>query len=195
MATRMQQRRGTAAQWISTNSGNGPVLNAGEIGFESDNNRFKIGDGVNHWVDLPYFANNEAITDLIDGAPDLLNTLNELAAAMGDDPDFLTSLNTDFNTLNNEFVVHEAATTNIHGIPDVTQLATQEYVDDAVTNSTVEQSSLAGVGIDYNVSTDQFDIDSTVATKTHVTDEIGTHSAETTSVHGIADTAALATKT
>ena len=34
MATRMQQRRGTAAQWISTNSGNGPILNAGEIGWE-----------------------------------------------------------------------------------------------------------------------------------------------------------------
>lgn len=56
MATRMQQRRGTAAQWISTNSGNGPVLNAGEIGWESDTNKFKIGDGVNTWLALDYFA-------------------------------------------------------------------------------------------------------------------------------------------
>jgi hypothetical protein len=55
MATRMQQRRGTAAQWISTNSGNGPILNAGEIGFETDTNRFKIGDGTNHWINLDYF--------------------------------------------------------------------------------------------------------------------------------------------
>jgi hypothetical protein len=55
MATRMQQRRGTAAQWISTNSGNGPILNAGEIGFETDTNKFKIGDGTNHWVNLDYF--------------------------------------------------------------------------------------------------------------------------------------------
>ena len=31
----MQQRRGTAAQWISTNSGAGPVLNADEMGWES----------------------------------------------------------------------------------------------------------------------------------------------------------------
>ena len=91
MATRMQQRRGTAAQWVSTNGGDGPVLNAGEIGFEIDNNRFKIGDGVNHWVDLPYFANNEAINDLIDGAPALLDTLNELAGAIGDDPAFFTT--------------------------------------------------------------------------------------------------------
>ena len=56
MATRMQQRRGTAAQWISTNAGAGPVLNAGEIGWESDTNRFKIGDGVNNWSTLDYFA-------------------------------------------------------------------------------------------------------------------------------------------
>jgi hypothetical protein len=55
MATRMQQRRGTAAQWISTNSGNGPILNAGEIGYETDTNKFKIGDGTNHWLNLDYF--------------------------------------------------------------------------------------------------------------------------------------------
>jgi hypothetical protein len=56
MATRMQQRRGTAAQWISTNSSNGPILNAGEIGWESDTNKFKIGDGTNTWLTLDYFA-------------------------------------------------------------------------------------------------------------------------------------------
>jgi hypothetical protein len=48
----MQQRRGTASQWTSAN----PVLNAGEIGWESDTNRFKIGDGTNHWADIDYFA-------------------------------------------------------------------------------------------------------------------------------------------
>jgi ribosomal protein L24 len=48
----MQQRRGTASQWTSAN----PVLNAGEMGWESDTNKFKIGDGTNHWNDLDYFA-------------------------------------------------------------------------------------------------------------------------------------------
>jgi hypothetical protein len=61
MATRMQQRRGTAAQWISSNAGDGPILNAGEIGWESDTNKFKIGDGVNYWADLVYFADVEDI--------------------------------------------------------------------------------------------------------------------------------------
>jgi hypothetical protein len=52
MATRMQQRRGTASQWTSAN----PILNAGEMGWESDTNKFKIGDGTNHWEDIDYFA-------------------------------------------------------------------------------------------------------------------------------------------
>ena len=63
MATRMQQRRGTAAQWTSTNSGNGPILNAGEIGWESDTNKLKIGDGTNHWVNLDYFIDSNSIAN------------------------------------------------------------------------------------------------------------------------------------
>ena len=34
-----------------------------------------------------------AISDLLGGSPDLLNTLNELAAAIGDDADFITTIN------------------------------------------------------------------------------------------------------
>ena len=152
MATRMQQRRGTAAQWISTNDGNGPILSIGEIGFESDNNRFKIGDGVNHWVDLPYFSDNQSLTDLIDGAPDLLNTLGELANALGDDADFVGTVS-----------AHTSATTSVHGIADTSELATKTYVTDAVDNATVDQSALAGDGISWNGVTEQFDVDNTVA--------------------------------
>ena len=56
MATRMQQRRGTASQWTSAN----PVLNAAEMGWESDTNKFKIGDGTNHWADLDYFVDTNS---------------------------------------------------------------------------------------------------------------------------------------
>jgi hypothetical protein len=52
----MQQRRGTASQWTSAN----PVLNAGEMGWESDTNKFKIGDGTNHWADLDYFIDGNS---------------------------------------------------------------------------------------------------------------------------------------
>jgi hypothetical protein len=65
MATRMQQRRGTASQWTSSNDGDGPILNAGEIGWESDTNKFKIGDGVSYWADLTYFVD---ATDIIEAS-------------------------------------------------------------------------------------------------------------------------------
>jgi hypothetical protein len=59
MATRMQQRRGTAAQWTSAN----PILNAGEMGWESDTNKFKIGDGTNHWANIDYFIDSNSTSN------------------------------------------------------------------------------------------------------------------------------------
>ena len=47
---RFQLRRGTAAQWISAN----PILALGEPGIETDTVNMKFGDGVTHWIDLPY---------------------------------------------------------------------------------------------------------------------------------------------
>jgi hypothetical protein len=137
----MQQRRGTAAQWISTNQGNGPILAPGEIGFESDNNRFKMGDGINHWVDLPYFSDNEALTNLIGNAPELLNTLGELADALGDDPAFITTVATNLSN-------HQSDTTNIHGIADTSLLATKSYADTAEADAI----TAAGTAADTKIS-------------------------------------------
>jgi hypothetical protein len=114
MATRMQQRRGTAAQWTAAN----PILAAGEIGFETDTSKFKMGNGSSTWSALQYFANAAELAAVIDGAPDLLNTLNELAAAMGDDPAFITN--------------HTTATTNVHGIASTSALATTSGVNEAI---------------------------------------------------------------
>ena len=46
----IQQRRGTAAEWLSVD----PVLASGEIGVETDTFKFKIGDGVTAWSLLVY---------------------------------------------------------------------------------------------------------------------------------------------
>ena len=163
----MQQRRGTAAQWISVNNGSGPILAAGEIGFESDTNKFKIGDGVNHWVDLTYFTDAAsvltAVNNLVDGAPDLLNTLNEVAAALGDDPNFFSTMATNLSN-------HEADTTNVHGIADTTQLATKTYADG--------KASDAKTGAEATAAT-----------------ALSAHEADTTNVHGIPDTSVLAKTT
>ena len=56
--TQLQQRRGTAASWTSAN----PTLAAGEIGFESDTNRFKIGNGSTAWASLSYWVQDPVTT-------------------------------------------------------------------------------------------------------------------------------------
>ena len=58
--TQLQQRRGTAASWTSTN----PTLAAGEIGFETDTGKFKIGNGSTAWASLAYTAASTAVTYL-----------------------------------------------------------------------------------------------------------------------------------
>lgn len=50
MAIQIQMRRGTASAWTSAN----PTLAAGEVGFETDTNLFKIGTGAVGWTSLPY---------------------------------------------------------------------------------------------------------------------------------------------
>jgi collagen type VII alpha len=46
----LQFRRGTAAEWASAN----PTLAAGEMGIETDTNKFKLGDGTTLWNALAY---------------------------------------------------------------------------------------------------------------------------------------------
>lgn len=126
MATRMQQRRGTAATWTSAN----PILGVGEIGYETDTNKFKIGDGSNRWVNLNYFVDANSI---LDGAPGMLNTLNELAEALGDDPAFFTTVATNLSN-------HEADATNVHGIANTADLVTLAGTQ-TLTNKTITSPS------------------------------------------------------
>jgi len=233
MATRMQQRRGTAAQWISTNNGDGPILEAGEIGFESDTGKFKIGDGVNHWVDLNYFVDADT---LVDGAPGLLNTLNELAAAIGDDPAFFTTVATNLSN-------HEADTTNVHGIANTAELATKTFAAELLTNATKSNITITGDKNGLTITAENGVADSTTDNLTEgttnkyftnqraldatsaaydaagsaataqqnaedyadslainydaagaATSAVSTHNSATTNVHGILDTADLATQ-
>ena len=52
MALNIQLRRDSAAHWTATN----PILAEGELCIELDSGKMKIGDGINHWNDLPYFT-------------------------------------------------------------------------------------------------------------------------------------------
>lgn len=50
MTIRIVLRRDPAAKWAVVN----PVLRDGEPGYERDTGKFKIGNGVARWSELPY---------------------------------------------------------------------------------------------------------------------------------------------
>ncbi len=50
MAVRVQFRRDTATAWSTTN----PILAQGEVGYEYDTGRFKVGNGIQGWNSLAY---------------------------------------------------------------------------------------------------------------------------------------------
>jgi hypothetical protein len=61
---RIQFRRGTAA--AGANQWTNQVLSAGEVGYETDSGRFKIGDGLTAWDSLEYAALTS--TDFVAGS-------------------------------------------------------------------------------------------------------------------------------
>jgi len=206
MATRMQQRRGTAAQWTAAD----PILAAGEIGFETDTSQFKMGDGVNAWSTLSYFKNLEDLggtlddyvpltqkgatngvapldgsgkipigylTNLIANAPAALDTLKELADAV--------------TYVTNQVSGHNGETLNVHGITNTGALATTSAVTTAIGVHEADTTNVHGIA-----DTALLETKTGAQTKADAAAlaEVNTHSAKTTSVHGIADTALLATK-
>jgi peptidoglycan hydrolase CwlO-like protein len=137
MAARMQQRRGTAAQWTSAN----PILGSGEIGFETDTNKFKIGNGTSTWTNLLYFAN---LNEILDGAPVLLNTLSEISSAIGDDPNFITTignalaLKADISYVDDEISDLDTAA---QGYADTAESTAIAYTDSLIGDETVDGTS------------------------------------------------------
>lgn len=63
VVTQIQVRRGTAAEWTSTN----PTLSAGEFGFETDTLKLKCGNGSTAWNSLAYTGSEGDITGVTAG--------------------------------------------------------------------------------------------------------------------------------
>ena len=80
MAVQIQLRRDTAADWTSNN----PTLAAGEFGWESDTNRFKIGTGSAAWNSLSY-------SDTLKTLGDIGVTGSEISAPSNADLELTTS--------------------------------------------------------------------------------------------------------
>ena len=172
MATRMQQRRGTATQWTNAN----PILASGEIGWETDTNKFKIGNGLATWATLQYFNDTQ---DLLD----LYVPLTQKGAANG------------VATLDNDGKLSSTQ------IPTIDEL-TQDAINAALVAGTGldktydDGSNTITLDIDGTVATKTY-ADTVAATaqadaETTAANALDAHAIDTTNVHGIADVAALA---
>jgi hypothetical protein len=187
MATvRIQVRRGTASQWSTTN----PVLAAGEMGVETDTNKFKFGNGTATWSALSYAnADTAGITEI---SQDAINA----ALSMG------TGLTKTYN---------DGANTITIAIDD-TVWANRSYVTSAISSlsNTVDSTyiplddrgaanGVASLNAQGKVPTSETDL-TVMATRAYAeylqTQDLlalDVHKGKTTDVHGIPDVSLLAT--
>ena len=212
---RIQLRRGLASEWAAADAiGDGVVLAPGEVGFITDENTFKVGNGNDTFGDLPYILES-SLGDYIPlsqfGTPSgvatldssgLLNTsqlppLSKVTVASAANQAARLALTAQpgdiaIQTDNGQSYVLTAS-------PATTNGNWQALVGSEAVVDTVEAALLAGTGLDKTYDdangTITIDIDSTVATKTYADSAVSTHSADTTDVHGIANTALLLTTT
>mgnify|MGYP000724988444 FL=1 len=176
---RIQVRRGVAADWTSVN----PILAAGEMGVETDTNKFKFGNGTGAWSTLAYAASDSAAIGEI--SQDAINT----ALTMG------SGLSKTYNDGANTITISV----------DSAVVATRSYVDAAVaglsssvdaayvpeadkgvaygvasldanavvptiqiSNASVREKLSGGTGINYNTSTGEIAVGTSIATRTYV---------------------------
>lgn len=139
MSTKIQLRRDTQSNWTTAN----PTLLRGELGYETDTRKFKIGDGNTAWNSLDYcfipvdtimaaiatettnriagdnstLTSANAYTDtkvssLVNSAPAVLDTLKELADALGSDPNFATTVSNQIGTVASDLAAETTARQN-----------------------------------------------------------------------------------
>lgn len=126
--SRIQLRRDTAANWTTAN----PILAAGEIGVEYTSDplvaeKFKIGDGVTVWANLPYFSATAGAHSHVES--DTTNLVSDLAA----------------KATTAALTAHDIDTTAVHGIADTSVLATASSVASAISTHEADTTSVHGI--------------------------------------------------
>ena len=99
MSVRIQMRRGTTSEWNSAD----PILNEGEIGYNSTLTSFKIGDGESLWSELDYYQAAADITP---------NEIGAIASTEKNAADGVAGLDGNKNVITALSVVFEGATAN-----------------------------------------------------------------------------------
>lgn len=167
ISTRQKQKYDTSSNWTANNI----VLLAGEIGIESDTNKFKVGNGTSAWNELDYAGGGDLIlysttgqnTDgamtqkaVTDAIPTTLSDLNE-------DSSHRTVTDAEKTTWNNKSTFSGSYNdlTNKPTIPTLTSQLTNDsnfvsdsaYVHTDNNYTTSEKNKLAGIETGAEVNT------------------------------------------
>ena len=101
MAVRIQMRRGTSSEWNDAD----PILNEGELGYNSTLAQLKIGDGSTIWSELTYLATDEELVTSLEGYIEI----SEKGAVDG-----VAELDASGNVLTGDSVIFEGSSADEH---------------------------------------------------------------------------------
>jgi hypothetical protein len=132
MSSIIQVKRGTAAGWTSAN----PTLNAGEIGFETDTKKMKVGDGSTAWTSLTYTATDGDISGVTAGTG-LSGGGSSGGVTLAIDTATVATL-TDTQTLTNKTI--DAASNTLTGVTTLT--GTQTLTNKTLTSPEINDPKL-----------------------------------------------------
>ena len=178
MATiRIQVRRGSASQWTSVN----PTLEAGEIGLETDTNKIKFGTGSTVWTALSYLS----VGDIPEIAMDAINTAITLGSGL------TKSYNDDGNTIS--ISLDTAVVATLSGTQTLTNKTLTSPVINTPTGITKSDVGLANVDNTSDANKPVSTATQTALDLKATSAALASHEADTTSIHGITNTALLAT--
>jgi hypothetical protein len=138
MATKIQLRRDTEAQWIANN----PTLSAGEVALSLDINKIKFGDGTKSWTQLDYVSGTT--DEITEGSNNLFFTNKRAQDAAGEmvtgNTESGISVTYDEETGKLNFDVNDPTIT-LSG--DVTGTATMTNLGNVTITTTVAADSVA----------------------------------------------------
>jgi hypothetical protein len=146
MTSVIQVKRGSASAWTSANT----VLAAGEVGFETDTKKMKVGDGSTAWTSLGYTVTDGDISGVTAGTG-LSGGGSSGSVTLSVDTTTVATL-TDTQTLTNKTI--DSASNTLTGVTTLTgtqTLTNKTLTSPAITGGTLVNTVIKGLEEDVNV--------------------------------------------
>lgn len=227
MATQIQLRRGTEADWTSAN----PILASGEVAISTDLGTLKIGNGTSRWLSLPYISSTPSQVDsAISGAISIHNSDTTSVHGIADTSALATKTYADdaagaAQTAAEDYADSLATNYDIAGAASTAQSNAQTFATSAINalttsdieegtnkyftnqraldattsaydhagSATTAQGNAESYADSLSANYDAVGSASTAQTnaQNYADSAVSTHSSDTTSIHGISNTANL----